>query len=132
MTEVSTPSFAVYATAGTLRSADGITLTHAWTDAGVMATAVTNGAQVLHLSVALCVLNDLYREAARLDAELDGVAVRADGSFDEDWHSTGITYDVELDSSTDPIDLARLIETVDGLAEIPRVIRAGATVTRRV
>ena len=55
--------FGVRATAGTLRASEGVVLHHAWTEEGVMAGPVANGAQLLHLSVALCVLNDTYREA---------------------------------------------------------------------
>ena len=71
------------ATAGTLRAAEGVVLSHVWTEAGVVAHPLANGAQALHLSVALCVLNDTYREAERLGITVDGVAVEADGGFDE-------------------------------------------------
>jgi len=44
---------------------------------------------VLPLSVALCGLDDKYREPDRLGVQVDGVSVRADGNFDEEWCSTG-------------------------------------------
>ena len=91
-------TFGARATAGTLRDAQGVVLPHAWTGAGVVVGAPANGAQVLHLSVALCVLNDIYREAARLGVEVAGVVVEADGGFDDDWRSTGIVYAIELES----------------------------------
>ncbi|MET0448467.1 MAG: OsmC family peroxiredoxin, partial [Aeromicrobium sp.] len=75
----------VRAGAGSLRTGHGVVLEHVWTDRGVIATPVTTGAQVLHLSVALCVLNDTYREAQRLGIALLGVAVDTDGGFDDDW-----------------------------------------------
>jgi hypothetical protein len=121
----------VRATAGTLRASEGVVLQHIWTDEGVVAAPAANGGQLLHLSVALCVLNDTYREAERLDVEVDGVAVEADGGFDGEWRSTGIEYSVTLDSRASAQDLARLGAVVDELAEIPRAIRAGAPVTRR-
>jgi uncharacterized OsmC-like protein len=123
--------FGVRASAGSLRDADGVVLTHAWTEHGVGAAPVTNGAQVLHLSVALCVLNDTYREAQRLGVAVEGVAVEADGGFDDEWHSTGITYAVTVDSQASAEDVARLQSVVDEVAEIPRAIRGGAPVTRR-
>lgn len=129
LVELST--FGVTATAGTLRSGEGIVLQHAWTDQGVVAGPATNGAQLLHLSVALCILNDTYREAARLGIAIDGVAVEADGDFDDSWCSTGIVYSVSLDASASSDDLARLRAVVDEVAEIPRAIRAGASVTTR-
>jgi hypothetical protein len=123
--------FGVRATAGTLRAQEGVVLEHSWTDEGVVAGPTANGAQVLHLSVALCIVNDTYREAARLGIEIDGVAVEADGGFDGEWRSTGIDYSVTLDTRASTQDLERLRAVVDEVAEIPRAIRAGASVTRR-
>lgn len=124
--------FGVRATAGTLRDTDGVVLHHIWTDEGVVAGPAGNGAQLLHLSVALCVLNDTYREAERLGIDLAGIVVEADGGFDDDWRSTGIAYSVTLDSRALAADLDRLRAVVDEVAEIPRAIRAGAAVARVV
>lgn len=122
--------FGVRATSGSLREGEGVALPHAWTEAGVLAGPVTNGAQALHLSVALCLLNDTYREAERLAVRVDGVAVTADGAFDDVWTSTGITYDVTVDTPAERSALDLLLEVVDEVAEIPRVLRAGADVRR--
>ena len=121
----------VRATAGSLRAAKGVVLRHAWTDEGVVAGPAANGGQLLHLSVALCVLNDTYREAERLGIQVEGVAVEADGGFDDEWRSTGIFYSVTLDSRAPAEELARLGSVVDEVAEIPRAVRAGASVERR-
>lgn len=123
--------FGVRATAGTLRAVEGVVLRHTWTDEGVVASPAVNGAQLLHLSVALCVLNDTYREAERLGIQIVGVAVEADGGFDDEWRSTGIAYSVALDSPATAGELARLGALVDEVAEIPWAIRAGAAVERR-
>ncbi len=120
----------VRATAGTLRTSDGVVLPHAWTDEGVVAAPAANGAHLLHLAVALCVLNDTYREAERLGVPVAGVAVTADGGFDDAWRSTGIRYDVTVDSSAPEADIERLVEAVDAVAEIPKALRAGADVRR--
>lgn len=121
----------VSASAGTLRASAGVVLHHQWTEEGVVASPAANGAHVLHLSVALCVLNDTYREAERLGVKLEGVAVEADGSFDDQWRSTGIEYSVTLDSNASAEALEHLGASVDEVAEIPRAIRAGASVRRR-
>jgi len=121
----------VVATSGTLRAAEGVVLHHAWTDEGVVAAPVSNGAHVLHLSVALCVLNDTYREAERLGITVDGVSVEADGDFDEEWRSTGIEYSVTIDARSSAGDLDHLRAVVDEVAEIPRAVRAGAPVKPR-
>ena len=62
----------------------------------------------------------------------DGVEVEMSftGAFTESWVSTGIEYAVEVDSPVDAAALNGLLETVDRVAEIPRVIRQGATVRR--
>lgn len=122
--------FGVRVASGSLREGDGVVLPHAWTEAGVLAGPVTNGAQALHLAVALCVLNDTYREAERLAVPIDGVAVVADGAYDDVWTSTGITYDVRVDTTAPSETLDLLLEVVDEVAEIPRVLRAGADVRR--
>ncbi|HYO38063.1 MAG TPA: OsmC family protein [Nocardioidaceae bacterium] len=121
----------VRATAGTLRAAQGVVLPHTWTDHGVVAAPAANGAHLLHLSVALCVLNDTYREAERLGIEVDGVAVEADGGFDDDWRSTGVVYSVTVRARASTEELAQLRAVVDEVAEIPRALRAGAPVTPR-
>ena len=124
--------FGVVASAGTLRAPGGVALRHQWTEEGVLASPLVNGAQVLHLSVALCVLNDTYREAERLGVTVEGVAVEADGSFDDEWRSTGIEYRVTLDSAASSAALDHLRAAVDEVAEIPRALRAGAPVARAV
>jgi uncharacterized OsmC-like protein len=73
-----------------------------------------------------CVLNDVYREAARLGIDVKGVRVTAAGGFDTaTWQSTGIGYSVEVSSDAPADELTHLLEVVDEVAEIPRAIRAG-------
>jgi hypothetical protein len=125
--------FSVVAGAGSRRSAlaSAVQFAHRWTTEGVTVEADFTGAHLLHLAIAGCVLNDIYREADDLGVRIDGVRVRASGSFDSDtWASTGISYGVEVDSPASVDELARLLDRVDEVAEIPRAIRAGATVQR--
>lgn len=122
--------FGVNASAGSLRSGAGVSLAHAWTSEGIDAAPASNGAQVLHLAVAVCVLNDTFREAKGLGIAVDGVAVTVDGGYDSDWRSTGITYSLTVDSPASPNDLQRLVARVDEVAEIPRALRAGTDVRR--
>jgi hypothetical protein len=125
--------FPVTLTAGTLltEGSGGWVIPHAWTARGVFVQAAANGAGVLHVAVALCVLNDLFREGEALGVPVQGVRVGARGEFDtETWVSTGITYDLEVDSTASDDDVARLIARVDEVAEIPSVLRAGMSVER--
>lgn len=125
--------FDVVVGAGTLRSTrdDAVGFAHRWTEEGVTVEATFTGAHLLHLSVAGCVLNDVYREATRLGIEVVGVRVTASGDFDTDsWESTGITYRVEVDSPGSQEAVQELLTVVDDVAEIPRAVRAGAPVAR--
>ena len=125
--------FPVVLTAGSLRAdaSAGWLVPHAWTDTGVVIQTVPNGAGVLHVAVALCVLNDTFREAIERDVPVAGVKVSARGEFDEEtWQSTGIAYEVEVDSPASADDVAALLEHVDRVAEVPRALRAGMTVER--
>lgn len=123
------PSCEVRVSAGTLLREDGVPFSHQWTEAGVRVESAFTGAHLLHLAVAGCVLNDVYREAARLGFPVGGVVVTASGGFDTgDWHSTGIAYEVEVDSPAPPGELEKLLRRVAEVAEIPRAVRAGAAV----
>jgi putative redox protein len=91
-----------------------------------------NGGQLLHLAVAGCVSNDLFREAARRHITLTRVVVTADGAFDgEGATSTGITYDVQLDGDAPQDELDALVRWVDEIAEIPNSLRRGTSVSLR-
>ncbi|HEY1480423.1 MAG TPA: OsmC family protein [Gaiellales bacterium] len=126
-------AFEVVAGAGTLRSpaADSAHFPHRFSAEGVTVETAFSGAHLLHLAVAGCVLNDVYREAESLGIVVLGVRVSASGAFDpETWHSSGIGYAVELDTSATADEIEALLRRVDSVAEIPRAIRAGARVTR--
>jgi uncharacterized OsmC-like protein len=129
----SEPSFSVTVAAGSYRNHAAVTFPHRWTDQGVTVDADFTGAHLLHLAAAGCVLNDVYREARDFGVTVDGVRVHASGGFDPDtWASTGIVYTVDVDTPASAEDLARLLGVVDAVAEIPRSLRQGATVSRAV
>jgi uncharacterized OsmC-like protein len=117
--------------AGSLVVDDGVAMEHAWTGSGVTFTAPFTGAHLLHLSVAGCVLNDVYREAEQLGIDVRGVRVTARGSFDPDtWRSHGIEYDVALETGAEAPRVDELLARVDEVAEVPRALRHGVPVKR--
>jgi len=123
--------FEVVTGAGTLRStaAGAVSFPHKWTAEGVTVDAAFTGAHLLHLAAAGCVLNDVYREAENLGIAVLGVRVSASGAFNtETWQSTGISYTVELDTAAPAAAVDDLLRLVDSVAEIPKAIRAGASV----
>lgn len=89
-----------------------------------------NGGQLLHLAVAGCVSNDLFREAAKRGITLTRVVVTVDGGFGgEPATSTGIAYSVEVAGPAPESDLVALVNHVDVIAEIPNSLRQGTPVT---
>jgi hypothetical protein len=126
-------TYPVTLTAGSLRAdpSAGWLVPHRWSDGGVVIQTEPNGVGVLHVAVALCVLNDVFREAIELGLEVAGVQVSARGEFDEEtWQSSGVTYAVEVDSPAGVDQVAALVAQVDRVAEVPRALRAGMTVER--
>jgi uncharacterized OsmC-like protein len=123
----------VVVSAGSLRprASGGVVMPHAWTPDGVVIESAFTGAHLLLLAPAGCVLNDVYREAAALEIDIDGVMVRASGALDTTtWESNGVRYQVEVDSPASDEVIDELLGVVDDVAEIPKTLRAGTTVTR--
>jgi len=91
-----------------------------------------NGGQLLYLSIAACWSNDLYREAATMGIELDGVEITVDGDFPSRGSgSTPITVDVLVRSAATEEQVRELIAEVERVAEIPRAIQEGPPIELR-
>ena len=91
-----------------------------------------NGGQLLYLSIAGCISNDLFREAAAMGIVLDRVVVKVSGDFEgEPAVSTAVGYDVEISGEASGEQLRRLVEHVDRIGEIPNTIRMGVKVELR-
>jgi putative redox protein len=88
-----------------------------------------NGGELLHLAVAACISNDLFREADGRGIRLERVKLLVGGDFGgEPAVSTGIAYQVELTGQAADAELRSLIEYVDSIAEIPNSLRFGTEV----
>ncbi|MDT0212547.1 OsmC family protein [Rothia sp. ARF10] len=87
------------------------------------------GGHVLHLAIAACVSNDLFREGKARGITLTTVRVTAGGGFEgHPCRSTGVHYAVELEGDAPEAALRDLLAHVEDVAEIPAVLRHGATV----
>ncbi len=88
-----------------------------------------NGGELLHLAVAACISNDLFREARAAGITLRRVRVTARGDFGgTPAVSQGIDYEVEVEGDADRARLQQLVEHVDAVAEIPNSLRRGTAV----
>jgi putative redox protein len=91
-----------------------------------------NGGQLFYMAIAACWSNDLYREAATMGIELDGVEIAVDGDFPARGSgSTPITVDVVVRSASPGEKVRELIDEVERIAEIPRAIRDGPPIEVR-
>ena len=91
-----------------------------------------NGGQLLYLSIAACISNDLYREAASEGIELTRVAVTVDGDFPgRGAVSSAVSVDVEISGRAPSDRLEALLDEVDRIAEIPSSLRQGTPVEIR-
>jgi len=92
--------------------------------------SAVNGGEFLLLALATCYCNDLYREAGRLNIQVEGVVVEATADFPGiGLAATNIQYAVKVSSSASPEDVAALVRQTDAVAEVHNTIRAGVPVT---
>jgi len=83
-----------------------------------------NGGQLMYASIAACVSNDLYREAATMGIELSRVSLTVEGEFPGRGRPSGpVTVEVELEGSASDARLDELMAVVDEVAEIPNSMR---------
>jgi uncharacterized OsmC-like protein len=88
-----------------------------------------SGGQLLYLSIAACLSNDLYREAATVGIELDGVEVAVDGAFEgRGSASSPIAVRLTIRSAAPEERLRELLAEVERVAEIPRSIRESSPI----
>ena len=91
-----------------------------------------NGGQLFYLSIAACLSNDLYREAATLGITLTSVEITVDGDFPgRGAASTPIAVDLQVRGDAPEARLRELIAEVERVAEIPRSIREAAPIEIR-
>jgi putative redox protein len=91
-----------------------------------------NGGQLLYLSIAACVSNDVYREAATMGIAVRRVSVDVDGDFPgRGSASTPIDVAVTIDADADDGRVDALLAEVDRVAEIPNSLRGTVPVVIR-
>lgn len=90
-----------------------------------------NGGEFLMLALATCYCNDLYREAAALGMEINGVEVEARAEFESvALAARNVRYRARIDSPESAVLVEALLARTDIVAEIHNTLRAGAVVVR--
>ncbi|MGA2504982.1 MAG: OsmC family protein [Anaerolineales bacterium] len=89
-----------------------------------------NGGELLFLALATCYCNDLYREAAKIGIEINGVEVEVEGEFGADGEpARNITYRAKITSPANEETIRALLHQTDRMAEIQNTLRIGAPIT---
>lgn len=97
--------------------------------AGGKGSAV-NGGELLFLSLATCFCNDIYREAAKRNIQVDALEVNVWGEFGAAGEpATYIHYDTTIRAQhCSEKDLQELIAYTDSVAEIHNTLRKGINI----
>lgn len=90
----------------------------------------TNGGELLFLALATCYCNDIYREAARREIEVEQVEVEVDGDFGADGEpATNVTYRARVAARAGEDQIRELMAHTDRVAEIQNTVRAATPVS---
>lgn len=88
-----------------------------------------NGGELLFLALAICYGNDIYREAAKRDIEVERVEVDVHGEFGGPGEpGTNIRYSATVTANAPEADIVELMRHTDTVAEIHNTLRAGTRV----
>ncbi|UGS22589.1 OsmC family protein [Flavobacterium channae] len=89
-----------------------------------------NGGELLFLSLATCFCNDLYREAAKRNMNIDSIDIIVSGEFGgEGEPAKSITYEVDVQAKeSSKAQIRDLVESVDKIAEIHNTLRQGINI----
>ncbi len=88
-----------------------------------------NGGEMLMLSLATCFCNDIYREAAKWNIEINAVEVEVTGEFGGEGEAgSNFSYRTNITSNAAPAVLEDLIKHTDRVAEIQNTLRKGVSI----
>lgn len=90
-------------------------------------SSVTGG-ELLFLALATCYCNDIYREAAKRDIQIENVEVEVEGDFETERSASNIIYRAEVNANASEEILRDLMLYVDSTAEIQNTLRVGTPV----
>jgi uncharacterized OsmC-like protein len=91
-----------------------------------------NGGELLFLALATCYCNDIYREAAKHEIRVQGVAVEVEGDFGAAGEpARNVTYRAKVTAAASEEAVRELMRLTDGMAEIQNTLRRGTPVSLR-
>ena len=88
-----------------------------------------NGGELLFLALATCYCNDIYREAAKRNIQVEKVEVEVSGDFGAEGEGArNVTYSAKVHAKGTKEEIRALMEHTDTVAEIQNTLRAGTDV----
>ena len=90
----------------------------------------TNGGELLFLALATCYCNDIYREAAQREIEVERVEVEVEGDFGAVGEpARNVTYRAKVVARASEEEIQALMNYTDQVAEIQNTLRVETPVT---
>ena len=88
-----------------------------------------NGGELLFLALATCYCNDIYREAAKRNIQVEKVEVEVSGDFGAEGEGAkNVSYSTKVHAKGTEEEIRKLMEYTDTVAEIQNTLRAGTDV----
>lgn len=88
-----------------------------------------NGGELLFLALATCYCNDIYREAAKRNIQVEKVEVKVSGDFGaEGATAQNVVYSAKVHAKGTDEEIRELMRHTDSVAEIQNTLRAGIDV----
>jgi uncharacterized OsmC-like protein len=88
-----------------------------------------SGGEALHFALAMCVFNNVSRESRERGIQLHDLSVTADGDFDSDEVSTGITFSIVISGEATEAALRDLAQFGADDSTIAKTLRHPTSVT---
>lgn len=89
-----------------------------------------NGGELLFLALATCFCNDIYREAAKRNINVERVEVEVNGDFGAEGDpAANVTYFAKIHADASEDEIRELMKFTDTVAEIQNTLRVGTPVT---
>jgi len=83
-----------------------------------------NGGELLFLALATCYCNDLYREAAKRNIQVEKVEVEVSGDFGAEGEGAkNVTYKAKVHAKGTEEEIRALMQHTDTVAEIQNTLR---------
>jgi uncharacterized OsmC-like protein len=88
-----------------------------------------NGGELLFLALASCYCNDIYREAAKWNIQVERVEVHVEGEFSAEGEpAKNVTYRAKVFSPASEEEIHELMKFTDTVAEIQNTLRTEMSV----